>query len=226
MYDFYEHIDDEIFGSITKKLIESVTTDALITYMEQYRELTKVSHETYDKICEMLASGEIRLVDSAWKSEPESYLSYPKKPGFINVENYKKINELRKDKRDWEKNWREYDDKYPIRASYDNKAEFWMGEYFSRNLHMHINSAMISELKVEKFQFMLEVLRNNDSWYSSNYGQEYIFEFTGEDSKTKFVEFFRERICKDMAKKLMAKRREQLIEEESNKAIEFCHTLF
>lgn len=40
MYDFYEHIDDEIFGRITKKLIESVMTDALITYMEQYRELT------------------------------------------------------------------------------------------------------------------------------------------------------------------------------------------
>lgn len=226
MYDFYEHIDDEIFGRITKKLIESVTTDALITYMEKYRELTKVSHETYDKICEMLASGEIRLVDSAWKYEPDNYLSYPKKPGFINVENYKKINELRKDKRDWEKNWREYDDKYPIRASYDNKAEFWMGEYFSRNLHMHINSAMISKLKCEKFQFMLEVLKKNDGWCSSNYGQEYIFEFTGEYSKTKFVEFFRERICKDMAKKLIEKRREQLIEEESDKAIEFCHTLF
>ena len=178
----------------------------------------------YNGICDMLLSGKIRLVDTAWKNEPDNSFT-PKKPTFINLENYKIVGELKKDKRDWERNWREYQDKYPVRGRYDNKAEFWMGEACSRNMDMVINKSYLSRLTLNPFQFMLVVYKNKESYSYDDYGQEYIFEFTGEDSKTKFVEYFRDKICRDMAEKLMGKRREKFVEDESNRIIMLYPTL-
>lgn len=224
MTKFYESIDSEIFRATTRKLIERLTSEDLITYMEQFQGRSGVTHEMYNGICDMLLSGEIRLVDTAWKNEPGNGFT-PKKPTFINLENYKIVGELKKDKRDWERNWREYQDKYPVRGRYDNKAEFWMGEACSRNMDMVINKSYLSRLTLNPFQFMLVVYKNKESYSYDDYGQEYIFEFTGEDSKTKFVEYFRDKICRDMAEKLMGKRREKFVEDESNRIIMLYPTL-
>lgn len=228
MNKYFESIDFYIFNAIVKKLVSDVTTEGLIEYMDQFSGRYGITHETYKNICDMLVSGEIILVDSAWKKDPgpNNYFGYPKKPNFINVENYKITEELRKDKRNWESKWREYDEKYPVCGCFDNKIEFWMGEACSRNSWLYINKTFLTEIELGKFQFMLETPRNKESYSYDDYGQEYVFEFTGEDSQKKFVEYFRNKICTDMANKLMTKLHEKRVEEEANKAISNLFTLF
>lgn len=227
----FEITDNELFGSVTKQLQETLTTEELMSYMDQFSGRYGVTHEFYNTVCEWYVDGKIKLVRSAWKDEPEEWRHLSHWPKFINVKNYLKIRELRKDKKDWEKNWRDYDDKYPIYGDVKFRndsychSEFWMGEYHSRNTYLHINHAVFSKAKMDKYQFMIEVVRNKENFYS-DFGQEYVFEFTGEDSKKTFVEEFRSKICASIAGNLIEKRHQQLLQDETNKTTALFGTLF
>lgn len=219
----FEIDEYEILISVTTELVNSLTTEQLISYMDKFSGRYGITHEMYSDFCEMYVNGEIKLIKSSWKKEPESWTSLPKTPKFIHKENFKKTKELRKNKRDWENHWREYNEKYPVRDESCNKAEFWMGEDFSRNAFLHINKTYSTEIKLKKFQFMIEVV-DQDKW--SGYGQEYVFKFVGDDAQTKFVEKFRRKICNDIAKKLISKRHDQLLEEETKKTVALFGTIF
>lgn len=228
--EIFEQTDYQIVSSVAKRLEETLTSEQLISCMDIIHGTYGLTHDEYDSICEMLANGKIRLVNSAWGTQPEDYIiriyNLGKKPKFIHVENYKKMKELRKNKADWDKNWREYFDKYKVR-DFDgyNKLCFYMGEHFSRNGKLSLNKCYSDNLKLKKFQFMIHVLKDKDSWSNENLGQEYVFEFIGENSQIEFVEHFRTIICRELAEQLVCERQKQLLEEEVSKTTALFGTI-
>lgn len=230
MNELFEQTDYQIVSAVAERLKNTMTTEQLIAYMDKFSGHYGLTHERYDSICEMLSNGKIRLVNSSWGQKPEDYIKeiykLGEKPKFIHVENYKKINELHKNKKDWNENWREYMENYKV-SDFDgyNQITFYVGEHFSRNAKLYLNYGGIN-LKVKKFQFMVNVLKDKDSWSSTNLGQEYVFEFVGETPEKDYVETFRGLICRNLAEQLVSERQKQLLEEEVCKTTALFGTIF
>lgn len=232
MEGIFEYIDYELISAVAKRLEETLSSVQLVSCMKNFHEAFGLTHERYDSICEMLANGKIRLVDSAWSNKPEDYIvslyNLGDKPKFINVENYKKIKELRSNKSDWDKNWREYIDRYVVsNDSCYNDISFYVGEHYARNAKIALNSYFPTDLEVKTFQFMVMVYRDNESWSrTTDLGQEYVFEFVGNNPEIDFVEAFRSTICRKLAERLVTERKKQLLEEEVVKTTSLFGTIF
>lgn len=228
--EIFEQTDYQIVSAVAERLENTLTTEELIPYMEKYKGSCGLTRERYTSICDMFTEGKIRLVKSAWSNQPKDYIKeiyhLGAKPKFIHVENYKKINELKKNKKDWDENWRDYMEKYKVKdfEGY-NQICFYAGEHYSRNARLYLNYGGITDFKVNKFQFVVEVFRDKDSWSSTNLGQEYVFEFVGENSQAEFVEHFRAIICRELAEQLVCERQKQLLEEEVSKTTALFGTI-
>lgn len=217
--EIFEQTDYQIVLAVEKRLEETLTTEQLISCMDSVYGTFGLTQERHSSICEMLANGKIKLVNSAWIEKPEDWVAnlykLGKKPKYIHVDNYKKMKELRKNKDDWDKNWRDYIDKYEYEGfECYNQTSFYVGEHCSRNSKLVLNRGFLNNLKLKKFQFMIEVFKDEESWSSTNLGQEYVFEFVGENSQNEFVETFRSLICRNLAEQLVNERQKQLLEEE------------
>lgn len=231
MEGIFEYMDYELVSAVAKRLEETLSSTQIAYCMNDFHEAFGLTHEMYKSVCELLANGKIRLVDSAWSNKPEDYIvslyGIENKPKFISIENHKKINELKSNKSDWDKNWREYLDKYDVSNSPSyNNISFYIGEDYARNAKIALNSYFPSDLEVKPFQFMVMVYRNKEGWSRTDLGQEYVFEFVGNHPEIEFVEYFRSNICQKLAKRLVNERKKQLLEEEVVKTTELFGTVF
>lgn len=221
MENLFEKVDLNLCQEVECRLCDTLTSEQLISYVSEkgYNGVYGLTHERFNQIVKWFVDGKIKLVNSAWKNKPEEWRNMSKKPLFVNAENYKLIETLKKNKKDWDENWREYQEKYPIWGTNYIQSKFWMGEMCSRNTKLILNDAYFSNLKVKPFQFLLAVYPDKDNFSLNDYGQEYLFEFNGEDKNTVFVEEFKECICSHIARQLLDERIKQLMEEETTKIV-------
>lgn len=215
--NLFENTDNSLHRAVSMCLKDTLSTEQLISHVDEFGGMCVLTRKFYNNIEKWYADGKIRLVDSIWDYKPDAWLHLPEKPEFLNIENYRKINELSKNKNDWNDNWIKYTRDFPFYNNGDCHPTFYMSD--AKNARMFVNKSWGTKLKMENFQFLIVVLRDSESYSSKNIGQEYLFEFTGKNPKETFVEKFRDVECSDIASNLIEKRKEQLLEEEVSKTI-------
>jgi hypothetical protein len=106
--DLYLDSKDMLSDTIFKNLELRTTKEQLKEISQVYSDSRKLLHEEYSEIIELVANDKLKVVRSEYRPKPDS----GENPVFVDVEKYKKLESLRKDKNDWDKNWSKYNTMY------------------------------------------------------------------------------------------------------------------
>lgn len=106
--DLYLDSKDMLSDTIFKNLESRITKEQLKEISHVYSDSRKLLHEEYSNIIELVVNDKLEVVRSEYRPKPDS----GEIPVFVDVEKYKKLERLRKDKDDWDKNWSKYNTMY------------------------------------------------------------------------------------------------------------------